>query len=105
MTKKTLYLLGILFTIILGCWLYSIFCCNSCCNDKTVTKDEDTTIETPKEDLALRSSDFAINGTDFNYSATNNFDFLTSKFDHLIPISDSIDIGISQLKSVLEKGN
>lgn len=82
-----------------------MFCCSSCCNDATLTKDENLNTETPEENLALRSSNFAINSANFNYSTTKNFDFLQSKFEHLTPVSDSVDVGISELKSALEKGN
>lgn len=102
MSKKTLYLLGILITIILGTWLHLKICCCQC--DKK-SSDENAIIEKPMEETpALRSNRFAISGSDFNYTSSNNFDFLNSEFEHLVPVADSIDIGIAQLKSELEKG-
>lgn len=100
MSKQTTYLLGILITILLGCWLYSMYCCNCC------TKENETntikTLET-KETQKQYNSQFAIKGTDFNYSCQNNFNFSQNSNDYGTPLSDSINIGIEKLKAYLKK--
>lgn len=103
--KKILYLLGILFTILIGTWMQLKLCCCQC-ETECATSHENAVIEKPIEAItSSKSNRFEFSGTDFNYSSSNNFDFLNSKFEHLVPVADSIDIGIAQLKTELEKGN
>ena len=100
MSKKLLYLLSMLLTIIVGCWLYYMFCCNcskkECC-DKT---DKDKLPETE-----MSFSGFQISGEDFSYKTSDNFKFLSAKFNHLEPLSDSLQNGILKLKDYLSKEN
>lgn len=104
MSKKLLYLLGILATILIGTWLYVTFCCN-CCKVGAVTSDDSTA--SPEENVAVSNSNysngFGFKSPDLNFTCNDNFNFLSSNFNVLLPVSDSIDLGISKLKEVLEK--
>lgn len=104
MSKKALYLLGILATILIGTWLYVTFCCN-CCKVGSVSSD-DATIEA-KENVAvsnIKNNDgFGFTSPDLSYHSNDNFNFTSSDFNILLPVSDSVDLGISKLKMELEK--
>lgn len=100
MSKKTLYLLGIVLTILLGSLLYPKYCCN-CCNDDGC-RDKDSTI-VASDSTNLSSSGFMLSGTDFNYQTNDNFKFLKSDFKTLTPVSDSVNSGIDKLKIYFEK--
>ena len=98
MTKKTTYLLGILLTIIIGTILYHFTCC--CCCAKS---DVDNTGTVATTNL-LPKSTFALDGNEIKYSCNNSFNFLKGDFKKILPVSDSINIGIDQLKNAFAKG-
>lgn len=97
MSKKALYLLGIVLTIILGTFLYIKLCCN--CG---VTQTEAGSV---KKKPALVKNDnyvpFMLNGSGFEYQVNDNFKFLKNNSLLIQPISDSITIGIEKLKAFL----
>ncbi len=95
--KSTKYLLGILLTILLGSWLHKKHCCD-CDTDKNVEK---TTIETVENSDVINKFQLSTEGLD--YTTSQNFKFLRNSFNTIEPISDSINIGIDELKSFLGK--
>ncbi|BCY27549.1 OmpA family protein [Flavobacterium okayamense] len=105
MTKKVLYLLGIAFTILLGTWLQYSFCCKTCNENKSVnneTKQIEVEIEKPKTNESTSpTSGFSFTTETSSFKTIDNFLFLSSDFNLLLPISDSINLGIEQLKSSL----
>ncbi len=100
MSKKLLYLLSMLLTIIVGSWLYYMFCCN--CSDKECC---DKANSNKAQENELSFSGFQISGDDFSYKTSDNFNFLSAKFNHLEPLSDSLQDGILKLKDYLSKEN
>lgn len=104
MSKKLLYLLGILATILIGTWLYVTFCCN-CCKVGSDTSQDSTA--SPEENVPVFNSNysngFSFKSPDLSFKCNDNFNFLSSNFNILLPVSDSINFGISKLKEVLEK--
>ena len=99
MSKRTLYLLGILATIIIGTFLFNKYCCSDCCME-----------ESPKEVPAVTDgaepidfNTFKISGNDFNYTSHDNFRFLADGFNNIQPVNDSINLGIGQLKTNFDK--
>ena len=98
MTKKSTYLFGILLTILIGTILYYYLCCtcSTCCN-KT---PEVATSTTPTE---VQKGIFALKGKNIDYHCNNNFNFLNNNFKTILPVTDSIDIGIENLKTFLAK--
>lgn len=99
MTKKTQYLLGILATILIGCWLYWKFCCN-CCQGCEVDGKANVAAT---GDGAMQNK-LMLNGTDFNYQCNDNFKFLNGDYKKFEPVSDSINFGIDALKKYLGSG-
>jgi OmpA-OmpF porin, OOP family len=105
MSKKMKYLLGILATWIIGGWLYTIFCCAKCqdgnCNHGNA---KDTTSVADKDTLSAKLPGFSVANPNFNYETNQNFKFLNGNFKTILPLSDSINIGIDKLKNYLSSG-
>ncbi|MFH6996352.1 OmpA family protein [Flavobacterium sp. FlaQc-57] len=97
MSKKALYLLGIALTIILGTFLYVNFCCN--CTMKTPA------VDTEKVPLVVAQDEifvpFILNGSGIDYHTNDNIKFLKNSFAVVLPVSDSVSIGIENLKTFL----
>ena len=99
MTKKRTYLFGILLTILIGTVLYYYLCCNcsECFNDKPEFSTSNTLPE-------IQKGIFSLKGEDIDYHCKSNFNFLNNNFKTILPVIDSINIGVEKLKTVLEKG-
>lgn len=95
MSKKLFYLLGIAATIILGTILYLYFCCNCCVSTKAVDN------ETPVETFEQNRNPFVLSGSGINYQCNDNFNFLKNNPALITPVSDSITLGIENLKTFL----
>jgi outer membrane protein OmpA-like peptidoglycan-associated protein len=98
MSKKTIYLIGIALTIIVGTYLYSRCCCNA-------AKDfSDKTENLPPnyaEIAANKCLNFEYN--DLKFKCSDNFRFNSDGFKAIMPVSDSINIGINTLKQYMDK--
>jgi OmpA-OmpF porin, OOP family len=100
MSKRTLYLLGILATIIIGTLLYNKYCC---CDD-CFTQQTEKNIPPMTDNFGIGSYNiFKLSGNDFNYSCHDNFKFSSNSFNTIKPINDSINEGINQLKAFFDK--
>ncbi|WP_310556568.1 OmpA family protein [Flavobacterium sp.] len=99
MSKRTLYFLGILATIVIGTYLYYKYCCKDCCKEQTEKTVQILTDNTGMGDYNI----FNLSGNDFNYTCHDNFRFLSNNFKNIQPINDSINVGIEQLKSYFDK--
>jgi OmpA-OmpF porin, OOP family len=97
MSKKALYLLGIAITIILGTFLYVNFCCN--CTMKTPTADTEKVPVVVAQDAIVVP--FILNGSGIDYHTNDNIKFLKNSFAVVLPVSDSVSIGIENLKTFL----
>lgn len=95
MSKRTLYLLGILATIIIGTYLFNIYCCSDCCKEESQKEVPAFTDSVEPIDF----NTFKISGNGFNYSSNANFKFLADGFNNVQPVNDSINMGIGQLKT------
>lgn len=104
MSKKVLYLLGIALTILLGTWLQYSFCCTiSSENEIQITESDSSEVSIESKPIKNVSPDYGFHfKTESDYfKTTNNFTFLNSDFNLLLPVSDSINIGIEKLKNSL----
>lgn len=99
MSKQTLYILGILGTILIGALVYPKLCCNDCCRKTT---ENPVPISTNTDEIT-EINNFRLSGNDFNYSCNGNFRFLTDGFNNIQPVSDSINNGIMLLKRFFSK--
>jgi len=114
MSKKTLYLLGILLTILIGTFFYWKLCCGGGLNTDTDSHSDsnneelvDTSTQTDSDaDTSTTKSTglpFALsdpNG-DFSFSSSDNFNFDASGFDLLRPVSEKVNSGIDELQLYL----
>lgn len=101
MTKKALYLLGIVLTIIVGTVLYYFLCCK-CCNKESCKQKTDKEVVAPEVKEITRNA-FVItdaNG-DFKIEMNDNFNFKSSNFSILEPISSNVTSGVLKLKEYL----
>jgi len=97
MSKQTTYILGILATIVLGCFLYSKFCCE-CCENPTKNNVPSVTRST-----AAVGNSFHLAGPNFDYDTEKNFNFSNDTFNYIKPLDSTIDIGIDKLKAYFGK--
>lgn len=97
MSKKALYLLGIALTIILGTFLYIKFCCNCAVTEPKAGPEKAPPTVIKNENFVP----FVLNGSGFEYQTNDNFKFLKNNSALIQPISDSISIGIENLKTFL----
>ncbi|MBE8724762.1 OmpA family protein [Flavobacterium hungaricum] len=97
MSKKALYLLGIAVTIILGTFLYAKFCCDCC--SKIPADDTPNTAEATVEEPNFVP--FVLNGPGIEYQTNDNLKFLKNSARLIMPVSDSLTIGIEKLKAFL----
>jgi len=105
MSKKTLYLLGILLTAIVGAILNWLMCCPSGgeANIKTKSPVVVAPVVTPEVPPSTKNGlVFNDNSGDFNYRTNDNFNFNDSSFSILNPVSNKVDEGIDKLKSFFE---
>ena len=96
MTKKSNYLLGILLTIGIGTLLYYFLCCN--CRTSNAILNPEKPIQAEKT-----NTKFSLKTNGFNYQCNGNFTFLSSSFKTILPVVDSINIGIENLKPFLQQ--
>lgn len=97
MSKKALYLLGIAITIILGTFLYMKFCCNCAVNAPAGTIEKTPVAVAPD----TTNVPFILNGSGIDYRTNDNLKFLKNSSAVIVPVSDSVSIGIDNLKTFL----
>ncbi|NJM78737.1 MAG: OmpA family protein [Flavobacterium sp.] len=71
----------------------------------SVSTEDSTTSPDKNVEIATYniSNGFSFKSPDVSFSCQDNFNFLASNFSILLPVSDSINIGISKLKETLDK--
>jgi OOP family OmpA-OmpF porin len=97
MSKKALYLLGIVVTIILGTFLYLKFCCNCCVAPPTGEPEKVVTAPSGEANFVP----FVISGSGFDYHTNQNLKFLKNSENIIMPVKDSVSMGIISLKDYL----
>lgn len=105
MGKRFIYLLGILFTIIIGAFLSYILCCNSESGDENRVSSE---VAIPKKVYKNPTIyPFSVEDANGNFSlnTNDNFNFEASNLSFLTPISSNLDVEIDKLKGFLSTNN
>lgn len=100
MSKKTLYLLGILFTIVVGTFLYYKFC-NENCFLNSQQDNSSVTVTEPIDNSTKMPFVVIDNSGDLNVDINENLNFKASNFEILEPISDSVNDGIIEIKNYI----
>jgi len=96
MSKKLFYLLGIVATIIFGTILYLKFCCN-CCMPTNTADDAVMAVKTGEQNR----NPLVFTGSGMNYQCNDNFNFVLDNSTLITPVSDSVLVGVEQLKTLL----
>lgn len=97
MSKKAFYILGMAITIILGTFFYLKFCC-SCYVKSTAIDTEKASIRAATD---IDFAPFVLNGSGIEFQTSQNLKFLKSSSDIIMPIQDSVAIGIEKMKALL----
>ena len=97
MSKKLLYVLGILGTIAIGTWLYNSMCCKTCCQDQP--SENGDAVATTENIVSGDYNKFSLSGKDLDFTCNTNFRFLSNDFNNIQPVNDSINNGIALLKT------
>ncbi|TDP02923.1 OmpA family protein [Flavobacterium sp. 245] len=97
MSKKALYLLGIALTIILGTFLYVKFCCNGSMETPAADTEKVPTVAVKDNNFVP----FVLNGSGINFRINDNLKFLKNSAALIMPVSDSVTIGVENLKTFL----
>jgi OmpA-OmpF porin, OOP family len=100
MSKKLVYLFGILITILFGTYFHWKYCCSVCCVSKELIILSQSENDIPK---AIVLNGFNLNAEGIDFNCAENFNFKIDEFNKLVPIKDSILFGISKLKDYLYK--
>lgn len=113
MSKNTLYLLGILLTIILGTYFNWKLCCSMPLDTANTTEivqetpaeiPESITVSTPATPIPTRNA-FTIedaNGA-FSFNSADNVNFETSSYAPQMPIASEVTAGIGNLQTYLSE--
>ncbi|RMA66121.1 OmpA family protein [Ulvibacter antarcticus] len=107
MGKKTVYLLGILLTILIGTYFYWKHCCGgklAAQTEKSVVSDTENNNANRGIEATLRNS-FKLSDPNGNFSfrTDNNFNFNSSDFKILLPVSEDLNTGIDDLQLYLDE--
>lgn len=96
MSKKTLYLLGIFLTIVIGSFLYYIYN-----NNASTTENEKHNTTKESTSLKVTKNPFLITDGTFKVETLENFNFKKSNFSIAKPISTNISDALEKLKDYL----
>ncbi len=104
MTKNTLYLLGILATIVIGTLLY-LNLCNECllASSSEVVGPSMEVGSAPDSKTEFTSYPFTIDTDGLQFNTQDNFNFNVSTPSFLLPISSNLKEGVIQLKDFLNQ--
>lgn len=103
MSKKALYLLGILLTIILGSILYYVLCAENCMFvSNELIKSEATIIE-PIDNSTKIPFTLIDNSGSLDININESFNFKSSSFTVLEPLSNKVYEGINEIKNYMRE--
>lgn len=100
MSKKTLYLLGILFAIIVGTFLYYKLCNEDCFLN---SKEDDSNIKVTEPIDNSTKTPFVLvdNSGSLDIDVNESLNFKASNFEILEPVSDRVNEGIIKIKNYM----
>lgn len=102
--SKTMYLIGIVVTILLGTFLQYSFCCGV--TQETIVENEELTednvVNPVVEETPVNAFAITENGGDFGYSAAqDNINFALSGDEHLEPVAMEVETGVLKMATYL----
>ena len=96
MSKKTIYLLGILATLIIGFFLHWYFCCNENCTKNAVS--DETSLGNTSRPLPFKFED-----GDITIRSNDNFNFMSSNHAIVQPLSEDLLSCVKEMITHLSK--
>ncbi|WP_348723377.1 OmpA family protein [Tenacibaculum sp. 190524A05c] len=105
MSKRLMYLLGILLTISIGTYFSWKLCCSHDLDEEKQTQDEVNIEPKAYKNPTLYPFSIKDDSGNFSLNATDNFNFESSKYNFLSPVSSSLDMEIGKLKDYLTSTN
>lgn len=103
MSKKTQYLLGILFTILVGSILNYYLCCEGSEADLNADSDSSVTAIEPIDNSTKTAFLVADEEGDLNVELNDNFNFKESYFTILEPLSNPLNEAIVKVKNYMQQ--
>lgn len=103
MSKKTLYLFGILFTIILGSILYYLLCAKNCTLGDNKSIDTESAITEPIDNSTKTPFILKDNSGSLDLNINQSLNFKSSYFDILEPVSNRVNDGIIVIKNYMQE--
>lgn len=101
MSKKTQYLLGILFTILIGSILYYYLCCKCCMASSNATSDTEKIVVEPIDNSTKLAFVLSDDQGNLNVELNDNFNFKESYFTILEPLSNSLNEAVVKVKNYM----
>ena len=103
MSKRLLYILGILLTGIIGGIINYFIICKDCCNNKSCGKKSPPVAQEKTPELNPTKNGLVFSdGSNDLFKTEDNFNFQASGFEIIQPVAPSIDAGIDKLKAYLD---
>lgn len=96
MSKKTIYLLGVLATLIIGFFLHWYFCCNENCTKNAVA--DETSLGNTSAPLPFKFED-----GDITIRSNDNFNFMSSNHAIVQPLSEDLLSCVKEMITHLSK--
>lgn len=97
--KNFLLGLGIVAVIVLG----TLFQINYRCYDCKVDDAEETPLKSENEGVSDQLNGFSFSSNGVGFVCNQNFNFVENQFNAKMPVGDSVDQGIRELKDYLDK--
>ena len=101
MSKKTQYLVGILFTILAGSILNYYLCCSGSESDLNIFSDSNETVIEPIDNSTKTAFKVVDDEGDLNVELNGNFNFKESYFTILEPLSNNLNNAILKVKNYM----
>ena len=100
MSRKSLYILGILATIVVGTYLY-LNLCSICMGDLNQERSIEIVGAQSKFQAPSPSYPFTLDEGEFSLNVDDNFNFYVSSPSFLMPISPKLKVGLKDLENHL----
>ncbi len=101
MNKKSLYLLSILITIILGCFLYYNLCCIPCAEKKAAENIVEVKEEVKLPETTYYPFEIQDNSSGLQFTDKDNFIFLRSDYKIIDSVSNGLNKQLERLTEYL----
>jgi outer membrane protein OmpA-like peptidoglycan-associated protein len=103
MSKKALYLFGILLTIVLGSILYYLLCAENCMFFSNDVIESETTVIEPIDNSTKIPFTLIDNSGNLDINVKESLNFKSSNFVVLEPLSNTVYEGMNEIRNYMEE--